>query len=131
MTWKTILAGAMDQGAAGLPGTQSSVVHNIGLLFVACIVLPCLCVMVLFVSEAPSFFPAGPFRQSIFEICQDLNRAALSPDTLLISNSSSNGSNSSGGAVSVKQPLLITCPNTRTQTGDEVSWFWPYCAMFS
>ena len=61
VTWKTILAGALDQGAAGLP---------------------------------------GPFRQALHEICAYLNATAANP--LLTSRS-----------------LLIPCPNSRSQTGDD------------
>lgn len=61
VTWKTVLAGALDHGAAGLP---------------------------------------GPFRQSLFEICQYLTENATNPS-------------------STQPSLLIPCPNSRSQTGDD------------
>ena len=61
VTWKTILAGALDQGAAGLP---------------------------------------GPFRQALYEICQFLQHTATNP-------------------LLAAQSLLIPCPNSRSQTGDD------------
>ena len=61
VTWKTILAGALDQGAAGLP---------------------------------------GPFRQALHEICAYLNATAANP-------------------LQTSRSLLIPCPNSRSQTGDD------------
>ena len=61
VTWKTILAGALDQGAAGLP---------------------------------------GPFRQALHEICAYLNATAANP-------------------LQTNRSLLIPCPNSRSQTGDD------------